>query len=231
MRISKGGLGIILFAVSALFLTAAFSKRYIATPHPGKLFRDCPDCPEMVVIPPGSFRMGLNGSSSNNVHSVQINKAFAIAKTEITRGQFATFIAESGYSADSGCFTFEDVRPERRPNRNWRNPGYPQHDDHPAACINWNDAKAYISWLAKKSGKNYRLPSDAEWEYACRAGGENDYCGSEQIDEVAWYRNNSSNGQTPLVRSSEPTRLPTKISSWPGRGSSATRVRSTRSRR
>jgi len=210
MRKSKGVLSIILFAVSALFLIASCSKRDIGALHPSKVFRDCQDCPEMVVIPPGSFTMGQSGGDSNNVHSVQINKAFAISKTEITRGQFDAFIAESGYSADSGCFTFEGTRPERRLERNWRNPGYPQKDDHPAACINWDDAKAYVSWLAKKSGKSYRLPSEAEWEYACRAGGEHDYCGSEEIDDVAWYRNNSSDGQTHFVRSSEPPRMPTR---------------------
>lgn len=209
MRRSKVVSNIILFAVSALFLRTAFPKEEIGTLRPGKVFRDCRDCPEMVIIPPGSFKMGVNGSSSNNVHSVQIDKAFAIAKTEITRHQFAAFIAESGYSADGGCFTSEVPRQGRRPDRNWRNPGYPQQDNHPATCINWDDAKAYVSWLAKKSGQNYRLPSEAEWEYACRAGGEHKFCGSENIDDVAWYRNNSSDGKTPIVRSSEPPRMQT----------------------
>ena len=138
---------------------------------PRTVFRDCADCPEMVVIPPGTFLMGTPEESGNSslpmaaewpVHSVTIARPFAVGKFEVTRGQFARFISESGYDAAKQCM--DDA------SKNWRNPGFPQTDNHPVVCIAWNDAKAYATWLARKTGKAYRLLSEAEWEYSVRAG-------------------------------------------------------------
>ena len=131
-------------------------------PEPGRSFRDCDDCPEMVVVPAGSFLMGSpegeQGRSKDEgpQHKVQIPRALAIGRTEITRAEFARFVADSGHKTDGGC--------------NWENPGFSQSDDHPVVCVNWDDGNAYAQWLAKKTGKNYRLLSEAEWEYAARAG-------------------------------------------------------------
>ena len=129
-------------------------------PEPGRSFRDCADCPEMVVVPAGSFMMGSpegeQGRSKDEgpQHKVHIPRALAIGRTEVTRAQFARFVADSGHKTD-GC---------------WNNPGFAQSDDHPVVCVNWHDANAYAQWLAKKTGKTYRLLSEAEWEYAARAG-------------------------------------------------------------
>ncbi len=155
----------------------------------GETIRDCPDCPDMVVLPAGSFDMGANNGDSGEkpVHRVTIVYAFALGKTEITRGQFAAFVNETSYNAGDKCWTFEDGKVEERSGRNWRNPGYRQDDNHPVACLNWNDVKAYSEWLSKKTGKPYRLPSEAEWEYACRGGAQQEYCGSDNVDSVAWY--------------------------------------------
>lgn len=142
----------------------------------GMVFRDCANCPEMVVIPAGSFNMGSapseTGHDSDEAprHSVAIPSQFALAKTEIRRGQFAAFVKETGYAAGGGCLAFANGRWGKKAGRSWRNPGYPQLDNHPVVCVNWNDARAYVSWLARKTGKPYRLPSEAEWEYAARAG-------------------------------------------------------------
>jgi formylglycine-generating enzyme required for sulfatase activity len=106
----------------------------------GQIFRDCPGCPEMVVIPSGSFDMGSpksekgRGHDEGPVHSVKIS-AFAIGKTEITRGQFAEFVKKSGYITGDKCWTLENGSYENRKG-NWREPAYPQDDNHPVACIN-----------------------------------------------------------------------------------------------
>lgn len=143
--------------------------------HPGKVFKDCADCPEMIAIPSGSFVMGSPASelgrseAEGPQHQVHVN-SLAVGKFHITRGQFAAFVNESSYHAGDDCYTFENSRYEKRSGRNWLKPGFPQDDTHPAVCISWNDAQSYVTWLARKTGKGYRLLSEAEWEYVARAG-------------------------------------------------------------
>lgn len=133
-------------------------------------FRDCATCPEMIDISAGNFEMGsVNAEDEKPVHHVATG-AFAIGKYHVTRGQFAAFLKDTGYVAGKSCFTFEEKGWQRRADRNWLQPGFKQEDDHPAVCINWHDAKAYTAWLAKKTGKPYRLLSESEWEYAARGG-------------------------------------------------------------
>jgi len=126
----------------------------------GSTFRECKDCPEMVVVPAGRFTMGSSsgekerGSDEGPQHVVTIGTAFAVGKFPVTRDQFAVFARETGYAAHSDC--------------DWRNPGFAQDGSHPVICVSWDDANAYETWLAKKTGKPYRLPSEAEFEYAAR---------------------------------------------------------------
>lgn len=163
---------------------------------PGKVFKDCPECPEMVVIPAGSFEMGANNGEADEkpVHRVTLSRNFAIGKTEVTRGQFAVFVNATNYNAGDKCQTIEDYTIEERNGRSWRKTGYQQDNSHPVTCINWNDAKAYIEWLSRKTSKPYQLPTESQWEYTCRAGGQNEYCGSDNIDNIAWY--GTKNGYT-----------------------------------
>jgi len=138
-----------------------------------RIFRDCPTCPEMVIIPAGRFNMGSpdseneRGDDEGPVHRVKIS-AFALGKTEITRGQFAAFVKDTKYSVEGNCRTLEGSKFEKRNGRNWRDLCFLQTSRHPAACINWNDAQAYAKWMSHKTGKHYRLPTEAEWEYAAR---------------------------------------------------------------
>ena len=141
----------------------------------GESFKECDACPEMIVLPAGSFTMGSPESEGGRnswegpQHVVAFAKPFAVGKFEVTVDQFAAFVAETGYDAGSVCWTYEGNKFDDRFDRSWRNPGYSQEGSHPAACLNWDDAKAYVDWLAKKTGGSYRLLSEAEWEYAARA--------------------------------------------------------------
>jgi formylglycine-generating enzyme required for sulfatase activity len=101
--------------------------------------------------------------------------AFAIGETEVTRGQYAIFVNETRRAPPAhGCFTFGFSSIEdgevMDPKASWRNPGFKQADDHPVTCVSWQDAHDYTVWLARKTGKPYRLPAEAEWEYVARAG-------------------------------------------------------------
>lgn len=148
----------------------------------------------MVAIPAGSFDMGSPsyeaGRKDNEgpIHWVSVD-AFALTKTHITRGQFAAFVNETSYDAGNECFTFEGGKIEKRSNRNWRDPGFKQEDSHPVVCVNWEDAKAYAAWLSKKTGKTYRLPSEAEWEYAARASTTTACYWGDSPNEACSYAN------------------------------------------
>ena len=153
---------------------------------PGKAFRDCialrsaEECPEMVVVASGSFTMGSPASEEERYdaegpqHRVTISQSFAVGKYEVTREEFARFVEATGRSLGDSCWTFENGGWKERSGRGWRSPGYRQTGRDPVVCVNWDDARAYMSWLSrrtgKQSGKQYRLLTEAEWEYAARAG-------------------------------------------------------------
>jgi len=140
-------------------------------------FRDCESCPELVVLPEGHFLMGGAPTDKRrwNVelpqHLVRITKPFAIGKYEVTVEEFAAFADATGYQPAARCNVFS-LELDRWVGKNttFRDPNYPQSGSHPVTCVSWIDAKAYTAWLSDKTGKPYRLPSEAEWEYAARAG-------------------------------------------------------------
>ena len=159
---------------------------------------------DMALIPAGTFTMGAteppgaskerfagfsvtdrNISDEYPAHQVRITKPFYLSKTETTVGQFKRFAEETGYASlaerdGTGGWGYDpEARksPGRNPKFSWRNPGYPQTDLHPVVNISYGDALAYIEWLSKKEGKHYRLPTEAEWEYAARAGSREIYSG------------------------------------------------------
>ena len=142
----------------------------------GDVFRDCADCPEMVVVPSGSFMMGSPLSEEGRydgegpVHRVSIPSAFAVGVYEVTRGEFGRFVSSTGLSMGNECWTYEDDEWEERSGRSWLSPGFSQTDLHPAVCVSRDDARAYVDWLSRETGEAYRLLSEAEWEYVARAG-------------------------------------------------------------
>ena len=142
----------------------AVKESGVAGATAGKIFRDCTDCPDMAVIPAGSFDMGSNNDPGEKpVHRVTISRAFAMGKTEVTQGQWKALM-------DNNPSKYADCG-----------------DNCPVEQVSWDDAQAFIRKLNEKTGKQYRLPAEAEWEYACRAGGQQEYCGSDNPDTVGWY--------------------------------------------
>jgi formylglycine-generating enzyme required for sulfatase activity len=137
-------------------------------------FRDADYAPEMVVVPAGEFTMGSPEGEpfrlpNEQQHRVRVGYPLAFSKYNITRGEFARFVAETGHEA-KGCNLEGTGGMKWEPDGDWRTPGFDQADDHPVACINFFDASAYAEWLSGKTGQRYRLPSEAEWEHAMRGG-------------------------------------------------------------
>jgi formylglycine-generating enzyme required for sulfatase activity len=190
---------LLLSLIAASWMVSQQANAQTTTPEPGSVFRDCPECPEMVVIPAGKFLMGSSPeeaardvatapSSDTSTakkfvqpeqpqHEVTINAPFVMGKYPITKGEFAAFVQETGYTPAPGCILYS-LQYHVSPKADWKLPGFVQTDRDPVVCVSWQDAKAYIGWLNKKVAISadstlegpYRLPSEAEWEYAARAG-------------------------------------------------------------
>ena len=124
----------------------------------GEVFRDCPECPELVVVPPGSFEMGSPSGEANRdddegpVHRVTFERPFAVGVYEVTFGEWDACVS------GGGCGGY---RPD---DEGWG------RGNRPVVNVSWDDVKAYVDWLTGKTGEEYRLLSEAEWEYVARAG-------------------------------------------------------------
>ena len=133
---------------------------------------DCSACPEMIVVPAGTFVMGSDRHAGEGpAHRVQVRQ-FAIGRHEVTRGEYSAFVDATGRADAVGCRVLNAAAGRGNdPRASWRSPGFVQHDDrHPVVCVSWADARAYAAWLSGQAGAPYRLPSEAEWEYAARSG-------------------------------------------------------------
>jgi formylglycine-generating enzyme required for sulfatase activity len=130
-------------------------------------------------------------------HRVGITKPFYLGTYHVTRGQFRQFITDSGYRTDAenperpGATGWDRQKEEFAVdiNYSWRNVGFKQTDEHPVVNVSWNDAVAFCKWLCKKERETYRLPSEAEWEYACRAGTRTRYYSGDDPETLATVAN------------------------------------------
>jgi formylglycine-generating enzyme required for sulfatase activity len=180
-------------------------------PGNGERFKDCADCPEMVVVPAGSFMMGSppdeperEGLREEQV-LVSIPRPFAMGAYPVTRGEFAAFVKATGYQVDPGCYYWTGNTWEERQDTSWQSPGFVQDDQHPVLCIDLKAAMAYAAWLSSRTERTYRLPSEAEREYATRAGTSTPFWwGSTIYTDMANYdgRHTYAGGRTGVWRQS-----------------------------
>lgn len=137
--------------------------------------KDCAECPEMEVLPAGAFTMGAAGRPAESPPHAVTLRSFAIGRHEITQGEWKAVMGNNP-SKFPAC-----------------------GENCPVENVSWHDAQEFVKRLSAMTGKRYRLPSEAEWEYACRAGGQNDFCGGDGADEVAWHGDRTG-GPHPVER-------------------------------
>jgi formylglycine-generating enzyme required for sulfatase activity len=173
---------------------------------------------KLTLIPAGEFMMGSGESAEDTAaffeetynsgltadtfkhehpqHRVRITRPFYLGTFEVTRGQFRRFVEDTAYKTDAekgkepGVLV--DYRAQERSfdkNYSWRNIGFQQTDEHPVVAVSWNDAMAFCQWLSRKEGETYRLPTEAEWEYACRAGTTTRYYSGDDPETLATVAN------------------------------------------
>lgn len=170
---------------------------------------------ETVFVKGGMFTMGCQMSQSDCFsdekipHEVTLSD-FHIGKYEVTVAQFAKFIEATNYKTDAEkmgwCYVWRQKGWSKKDNVNWKcdvngKELAVSNYNHPVIHVSWNDAKSYCEWLSKTTGKTYRLPTEAEWEYAAGGGSQSQnfkFSGSNSIDEVAWYKSNSDNSVHPV---------------------------------
>jgi len=181
-------------------VTAALVALALCAPRPVGARAEAPVPPKpavnsigmkLVVIPAGEFEMGSPkdepGHVANEapVHRVRLTRAFEMSVHEVTNAQFRAFAEAEAYETEAqldvdGGFGIDFDRAEavRNPRTDWRNPGFPGFlpgPDHPVVLVSWADSEAFCKWLSTKEGRKYRLPTEAEWEYAARAGTRTPY--------------------------------------------------------
>jgi sulfatase modifying factor 1 len=176
----------------------------------GSSFTDTTVGMEFVAVPGGCFRMGDSigdgESDEKPVHEVCVD-GFSMGKYPVTVGEFGRFVRATGFRTEAerggGCFTVgSDWRWSKKSSANWQEPGFPQTGRHPVVCVSWDDAVEFSKWLTRQGGKKYRLPTEAEWEYAARGGtrGRN-YWGDRWDDACAYADvNDRTAGRTRLTR-------------------------------
>lgn len=188
--------------LAAMALSLPLSGAEARAAKPAKASRDCANCPEVVPVPAGSFTMGITpedeirlgmppsqAGRSAPLTRVTFARGFAMGKYPVTVAEFRAFVDETGYKAPNSCFTQiridgHNVYEEAR-GYSWRSPGFPQDDRHPVVCVSAIDAEAYAAWLSRKTGRNYTVPNEAQYEYALRAGTTTAYFWGNDFDATA----------------------------------------------
>lgn len=170
------------------------------------VFRDCAQCPEMKMLPAGTFTMGAPADQVNTLpwtrqisgarilwespeKKITFTKPFAIGRFEVTRDQYAEFIKATRHKTSPHCVVWAGDWDTSANGKTWADAGIPQANDHPVVCVSKRDAEAYVTWLSDITGRSYALPTEAQWEYASRAGGSTQYPWGDDGNEVCTYGN------------------------------------------
>ena len=172
---------------------------------------------QLTKIPAGRFQMGNHEtddvlrrdfaqyhperisdlSDERPIHEVEITRAFLLGAHAVTRGQFRAFVEASGYRVEperdgTGAWGYNpDITyfEGRDPKYSWKEPGFEQADDHPVVNVTWGDAVAFCQWLGAREGRTYRLPTEAQWEYACRAGTTTRFHSGDDVESLVTVAN------------------------------------------
>ncbi|MBX3207682.1 MAG: SUMF1/EgtB/PvdO family nonheme iron enzyme [Labilithrix sp.] len=166
---------------------------------------------ELRRIPSGTFRQGSPATepgreSDESLRDVTISRAFWLGKFPVTRAQFSRFVTETRFVTDAekgqnGGFGWDGKALVQKKDFTWRHPGFPQRDEDPVALITFGDANAFVAWASRKSGRRVRLPTEAEWEYAARAGTTTPWYGATREDEalaLGWFKPNATSTTHPI---------------------------------
>jgi formylglycine-generating enzyme required for sulfatase activity len=190
---------------------------------------------EFAWIPPGTFEMGSNlsgeqlaaisdGSEGDKeffqrerpAHRVTLTKGYWLGTKEVTQGDFARFVQATGYKTDAEMsgngwtLSSKDRKPTETAGAMWRNPGWKTKPTEPVVLVSWNDAQAYCQWLSEKTGETYRLPTEAEWEYACGAGATSQFFWGDKAADGQDYLNGPDETESSNGHEWVPPRLPFK---------------------
>ncbi len=199
----RQGRPIDLAVVFATYLVAFFA---VLPAGAAPTFRDCPTCPLMTVLPPGGFEMGslddeiARSDQEGPRHHVDIDRPFAVAVYAVTRNEYAHFVKDTGRRSGPDCIILTRDNSAKIDGADWRHPGFAQTARHPIVCVDWEDAQAYIVWLNAKLRPVHPLPSqpltgpyrlltEAEWEYAARAGTTTRYYWGDDAEGACRFGN------------------------------------------
>jgi formylglycine-generating enzyme required for sulfatase activity len=166
---------------------------------------------ELVLVPKGQFQQGSPATEprrgdDETGHGVKLTCDFYLGRFPVTCAQFEIFVNETHYRTEaekgaSGGFGWNGTALEQSSRYTWREPGFAQSGDHPVTIVTYNDALAFCDWLTRKSGRSFTLPTEAQWEYACRAGGTNAWANGNDLaraGEVAWFKPLAQNQTHPV---------------------------------
>ena len=228
-RLVQGGVGAPMRSVAGVVLPelhvsaqSTYTERGIsaeASPTDPTPFRDAfteggEDGPALVWLPGGTFRMGspkgVGEDSEHPAHEVTLSH-YAVGQHPVTVGEFRRFIEATGHVTEAeqgdGAWIWNRGSPEQKADASWRKPYIDQDDAHPVVCISWNDARVYCEWLGQQTGQTYGLLSEAQWEHACRAGGEGPWCFGDDEDSLsryAWFGDSGPEAGTHPVGKKDP---------------------------